>query len=313
MKEKIDNKQVLIKWTGSKRKQAPEIVDKFPKHINTYYECFLGGGSVLHELLNRIYSGEITCNKIVCCDINPDLIGLWKMFKNDRQELFDYYVSQYNEIIKLKNEAQQWTKNQDEITKHMSTLYYKNRDKLNSLPFGDKERIKLFLWITRTAFNGLIRYNPKGKFNASYHVGGRDGVTPEVLSKTFEAWGKVIDNVDVEFYCDSYTNVINNAQEGDVIYMDPPYENTKGMYFATDFNNLQMYDVIRELTAKGVKILLSYDGLTGKEDRTADVPTDIYKQHIYINSGASSFKKLKSTSVGTNSHDIVYDSLYLNY
>ena len=63
--EKIANKQVFIKWTGSKRKQAPEIVDNFPKEINTYYECFLGGGSVLHELLNRIYSGEIKYKKII--------------------------------------------------------------------------------------------------------------------------------------------------------------------------------------------------------------------------------------------------------
>lgn len=42
-------KTPFIKWTGSKRKQAPYIVSQFPKEINTYYECFVGGASVLQN------------------------------------------------------------------------------------------------------------------------------------------------------------------------------------------------------------------------------------------------------------------------
>lgn len=313
-REKINSKQVFIKWTGSKRKQAPEIVDNFPKEINTYYECFLGGGSVLHELLNRIYSGEIKCKKIICCDINPDLIGLWKLLKHNRQELFDYYVSQYNELQKRKKEAYEFTSDENEVTKYMSVLYYNNRDKMNSLPVGDKERVKLFFWIARTSFNGLIRYNPKGKFNASYHVAGREGISPAELEKTFESWGKVIDDVDIEFYCDSYENVISNVKEGDVIYMDPPYENVTGMYFAGKFDNMSMFNIIRDLTKKNVKVFLSYDGKSGSTDYTSNsVPDDLFVRHIYVNSGHSPFKKLKSKSVGTDNKAMLYDSLYINY
>lgn len=313
-KEKISNKQVFIKWTGSKRKQAPEIVNNFPKEINTYYECFLGGGSVLHELLNRIYSGEIKCKKIICCDINPDLIGIWNMLKNNRQELFDYYVSQYNEIIRRGEEAKKITDVSVEITKAMGTLYYENRDKMNNLPVGCEERIKLFYWITRTCFNGLIRYNPKGKFNASFHVAARNGVSPAELKKTFDAWGKVIDNVDIEFYCKNYDEVISDAKEGDVIYMDPPYENVTGMYFAGTFDNKSMFDIIRDLTKNNIKVFLSYDGKSGSTDYTSDsVPSDLFVRHIYVNSGHSSFKKLKSKSAGTDNKAMLYDSLYINY
>lgn len=312
--EKINSKLVFVKWTGSKRKQAPEIVDNFPKEIDTYYECFLGGGSVLHELLNRIYSGEIKCNKIVCCDINPDLMGLWDMLKNNRQELYDYYVSQHIEILRRGDEARKTTNNEEEITKAMGTLYYENRDKFNSLPIGDKERIKLFFWITRMCFNGLIRYNPKGKFNASFHVANRQGISPTELQKTFDLWSKVLDNVDIKFYCKDYKEVIADAKEGDVIYMDPPYENVTGMYFAGIFNNKEMFDVIRNLTKNNVKIFMSYDGKSGSADNTStSVPDDLFARHIYVNSGHSPFKKLKSKSVGTDNKAMLYDSLYINY
>jgi DNA adenine methylase len=42
----------IIKWSGSKRSQSEEIVKKFPKEINTYYEPFVGGASILFQLLH---------------------------------------------------------------------------------------------------------------------------------------------------------------------------------------------------------------------------------------------------------------------
>ena len=83
-------KTPFIKWTGSKRKQAPYIVSQFPKEINTYYECFVGGASVLHELLNQISLGNITCKHIVCSDINNDLICVWNMLKDKNGEIEMY-------------------------------------------------------------------------------------------------------------------------------------------------------------------------------------------------------------------------------
>lgn len=307
------SKTPFIKWTGSKRKQAPEIVDKFPKKINTYYECFLGGGSVLHELLNRIYLGEITCNKIVCCDVNQDLINVFNIFKNKetRKKLLEYYSNLHYQLKKLADIEN--TPDLSEQVKKSQVLYYQQRDKLNSLDWNDPERPYIFYWITRTSFNGLVRYNPKGKFNAPFHVAGRFGITPEELEKVFDSWGNVMDNVDIEFYCDSYNNVINKATVGDLIYMDPPYENTTGMYFCNGFDTNLFWKVLMTMNMREVKWLLSYDGFTGNEDRTADVPEILYKQHIYINSGHSSFKKLKSKSRGMGDKDVVYDSLYLNY
>ena len=42
----------VIKWSGSKRSQAENILTYFPREIDTYYEPFCGGASVLRRLLS---------------------------------------------------------------------------------------------------------------------------------------------------------------------------------------------------------------------------------------------------------------------
>lgn len=313
----------FIKWSGSKRKQAPYIVSKFPKEINTYYECFLGGASVLHELLNQIACGSISCKHIVCSDINKDLINVWNMFKNPdtRQKLYDGYCELHKELKRRGEYIEGTEPNRTHITK-CQTLYYEIRQQYNDYidrnEYSDKRTI-IFYWITRTCFNGLIRYNPKtNHFNASFHVGGRFGITPNELQSVFESWGCIIDSFiknggTIEFINKSYNDVICDAKEGDVVYMDPPYENTTGMYFCKELDTKYFWNVLSKLNDRKVKWLLSYDGISGNNDLTADVP-NLYVRHEYVNAGHSSFKKLKSkTTKEKKNKDIVKDSLYMNY
>lgn len=319
-------KSPLIKWSGSKRKQAPYIVSQMPDEIDTYYECFLGGGSVLHELLNQISLGNKKVKRIVCCDLNTDLINIWNTFTYNRQKLYDEYVKHYNNIVKRSQVKEGEELNRTHVA-NAQTYFYEMREKMNTMSVDDPERTYLFYWISRTSFNGLVRYNPnKGDlkhpfFNASFHVGGRMGIKPNELLTVFESWGSVIDSFiesggEIKFINDTYTNVIEDAKEGDLIYMDPPYVNTTGMYFCESFSEDDLWNELRRLNINNVKWLLSYDGITGKDNRTANVPEDLYIRHEYVNAGHSSFKKLKSKSVealADKNKDVVKDSLYINY
>ena len=71
--------QPLIKWSGSKRSQASEIIKYFPKEIDTYYEPFCGGCSVLRTLLES----NIKVNRYICSDLNTELIELWRLIKSN--------------------------------------------------------------------------------------------------------------------------------------------------------------------------------------------------------------------------------------
>lgn len=70
--------QPVIKWSGSKRSQASEIISYFPKVIDTYYEPFCGGASVFRVLIDS----DIKVNKYVISDLNSGLIDLWNKIKN---------------------------------------------------------------------------------------------------------------------------------------------------------------------------------------------------------------------------------------
>jgi DNA adenine methylase len=84
----------VIKWSGSKRSQAEEILKYFPKEIDTYYEPFCGGASVLRRLLDS----DIKVNHYVCSDLNVGLIDLWDEIMNHPDLVSSYYRQLWNEL-----------------------------------------------------------------------------------------------------------------------------------------------------------------------------------------------------------------------
>ena len=66
-----------------------------------------------------------------------------------------------------------------------------------------------------------------------------------------------------------------------------------------------IFNFINKLPCKWA---LSYDGTSGKENNTFEIPKHIYKTHKYLDSSYSSFKKLVKQESAK-----VFESLYLNY
>lgn len=264
----------VIKWSGSKRSQAAEIISKIPSY-NTYYEPFLGGGSIMYAVQPEVG---------VCSDICLPLVDLWKEIKNNPSGLAEYYNYEWNRL-------------QDEGYE----VYYEIRDRFN-------ESFSAFdlLFLSRTCVNGLIRFNKDGKFNNSFHH-SRKGINPKTLEKIIHDWSAKIKNI--EFLALDYKEATREAKEGDFIYLDPPYFNTKGRYYGTttiDFE--EFFEYLAELNNRGVKWMLSFDGKTTSKDYTIQLPKDLYENHYYIHSGNSAFKKVMEKE-----NNQVYESLFTNY
>ena len=268
-----------VKWSGSKRSQAEEIIKLFPKEIDTYYEPFCGGCSVLRRLL----SSDIKVNHYVCSDLNGDLINLWNMVKEKPDYLSDYYSKLWSEL------------NVDDDKERKKKYFESVRERYNQ-----EHKAEDFLFIMRTTTNGMPRYNKEGKFNNSFHV-TRDGIIPNKLEKILFEWSNLLNEKNVEFKCCDFSEI--ESKDKDVLYLDPPYYNTRGMYYGTlDFE--RFFEWLK--TQKGY-YLLSFDGRSGEVDNTYDLPKDLYSEHKYMLSGNSSFKR----TIGKSNDSIVYESLYL--
>lgn len=274
--------QPVIKWSGSKRSQADEILKYFPKEIDTYYEPFCGGASMLRALMDS----DIKVKNYVCSDLNDGLIGLWQLIKENPSQVADHYEKLWNEL------------NIDEDKGRKKRYFEMVRERFNT------EHNPLdFMFIMRTTTNGMPRYNSNGQFNNSFHV-TRDGIVPDKLRKVIFEWSKLLNDNNVQFICQSYTEV-KPISESDFVYLDPPYANTKGMYYGA-LNNDELFDYLRNLRCPYV---MSFDGISGEVDNTYNVPEDVYEEHKYILSGNSSFKR----TIGKSNDSIVYESLYIKY
>lgn len=269
----------VIKWSGSKRSQAEKILTFFPKEIDIYYEPFCGGASVLRRLLDS----DIRVKHYICSDLNSGLIDLWNEIINNPLEVSSYYKKLWNEL------------NTDDDKQRKKEYFANVRDRYN------KEHNPLdFMFIMRTTTNGMPRYNRNGEFNNSFHV-TRNGIIPETFEKIIFEWSQLLKQNDVKFISCSYEDI--KPTKNDYMYLDPPYANTKGMYYGTiDYE--KFWDYLRQLPCR---YALSFDGKSGDIDNTWNVPKDIYTTHEYLLSGNSSFKR----TIGKSNDSIVYESLYV--
>lgn len=263
----------VIKWSGSKRSQAEKIRTYIPDSFANYYEPFVGGGSILYVL---------SPERAICGDICVPLIALWNKIKDDPAAVAEAY-------------RESWTRLQTEGYQ----VYYEIRDRFNK-----NKNAEDLLFLSRTCVNGLIRFNADGDFNNSLHH-TRPGISPDRLQRILIDWSKHISGA--EFYEADYQVTTTSAKEGDLIYLDPPYFHTKGRYYGTiDYSTFLNY--LEQLNSRGVKFMLSFDGVRGEENYTVELPKELYKRHVLIPSGNSSFKKVMDKQSLQ-----VYESLYLNW
>lgn len=133
-----------IKSQGKKTKLVEWIHDTLEdiKHDDDYLyiEPFVGTGAV---------GFNIAPKNALFADINPHLINFYNAIKNRTvtSRIVREYLTREGELLLLKGEAH----------------YYEVRDRFN------KEGSPLdFLFVTRSCFNGMMRFNKKGGFNVPF-------------------------------------------------------------------------------------------------------------------------------------------------
>ncbi len=223
------NPKPPVKWAGGKTGLIPQFEPLFPKKEFTLYaEPFVGGGAVFFHLLP---------SKSILIDSNEELINFYLVVRDNLEEL----------LTDLKNH------------KNRKEHYYSIRA-LDPQALSPVERASRFLYLNKTAYNGLWRVNSQGKHNVPF---GRyknpkivDEVNLRLVSEALRA---------ADVLCDDFSRVLDFARAGTFVYLDPPYyplsdtANFTG-YTADAFgaqDQERLAGVFRELDRRGCLVMLS--------------------------------------------------------
>ena len=202
-----------IKIQGKKTKIVPKIMEiadgilNDHPEIDTWVEPFLGSGVVAFNCPGRI-------KKVIVNDINPHIIKFYKgvadgTINPDRiREVFDIH-------------------NQN-LLKDGYDYYNRIKDRFNQ-SFDTMD----FLFLTRTGFNGVMRFNNSGKWNVPFcKLNNRlsKNVIDDLASSVDEL-SRLFKSKDFTFYNKSFEEVIESAPENSIFYCDPPYYGLQVQYF----------------------------------------------------------------------------------
>ncbi len=194
VKNIIDTKpKPFVKWVGGKRQLLKQFKnlglyppEKFDPIKNTFYEPFVGGGAVFFDLLPE---------KAELSDMNKDLVVTYNIIKNDVESL----------IKSLKKH------------KHSKEHFLKVRAK-NPEKLSDLQRASRFIYLNRTAFNGMYRVNSKGEFNVPFGKYENPMICDE---ENLRKVSKALHNVKIKHQ--DYKELLKKVKKGDFVYFDPPY------------------------------------------------------------------------------------------
>ena len=227
----------FLKWVGGKTQILNEIISKLPEEMNNYHELFIGGGSVLLAILSLKKQNNISINgKIYASYINGALINVYKSIQNNKDELYRYIdtiVEEYDSISGTVINRRPTTIEEAKTSKE--SYYYWSRQKYNSMNKDTVECAALFMFINKNCFRGMYREGPNG-YNVPY---GHYKKTPTIITRVeLDKISELIQ--DVIFRHSSFVEAIKDVEDGDFVYLDPPYapENNKSFvtYVADGFD-----------------------------------------------------------------------------
>jgi len=182
----ISNNNLLkpfLRWAGGKQWLVPELISYIPKNNYTYYEPFIGGGSLFFATKPK---------KSFLSDMNKDLIDTYKILRD--------YPNHLISILK------KWENDKD-------TYYY-----IRNLEFDNEiSKAAQFIYLNKTCWNGLYRVNRKGKFNVPFGYNNRKTFTESNIIQC----SRILKNANLNH--NDYEQSLKTAKTGDFIYLDPPY------------------------------------------------------------------------------------------
>lgn len=222
----------FLKWAGGKGQILKELIRLLPKDIDqrVYREPFLGGGALFFATRPKT---------AILSDANEHLIRCFEYVRDNPELVADYLLGHRRE--------------------NCESYYYDIRDLYNKSGYSAAQAAR-FIYMNKACYNGIFRVNKSGGFNVPY--GKRDPLgipSRDHLRKVSEILKSA------RLFTADFQEALQNVNEGDFVYLDPPYPPLNGTsnftsYTADKFGNEDQEEVaqiVKKLDAKGCLFMVS--------------------------------------------------------
>lgn len=191
-----------LNYTGGKYKLLPQLLELFPKQVNTFVDLFAGGGNV---------SVNVKAEKVVFNDLMWQVPEMLQEFKKigveESLRKIDGYISSYD-----------LSKENKEGYLALRELYSK----------GKSDPLMLYTLICYS-FNNQIRFNNKGAYNMPFGK-DRSSFNPTLREK-FIIFVQRLQSMEIQFSSKDFRELdLDTLGENDFVYCDPPYLITVASY-----------------------------------------------------------------------------------
>ena len=255
-----------LNYVGGKYKLLPQLLEYFPKEINTFVDMFSGGFNV---------GINVDSKKTICNDINSFIIDLYK----------ELYKEPINNVLgHIQNRIDEYglSKENEDGFKKIRVYYNKT-----------KNPIDLYT-LSCYSFNYQFRFNNDKEYNNPF--GRNRSQFSENMRNNLILFTEKLKNMNIEFSSEQFDKLnLEDLTDKDFVYCDPPYLITTGSY--NDGNRgfkdwkeeeeLKLYGMLDNLNDKHIKFALSnVIEHKGKENKLLKEWSKKYKV-IYLTSDYS--------------------------
>lgn len=227
-----------LNYTGGKFKLLPQLLELFPKEINTFVDLFGGGGNV---------AVNVEAKHIIYNDIMWQVPEMLEEFKvrgvSECLRVIDGYIDYYM------------------LTKENQDNFLQLRALYNEV----LERDPLMLYtLICYSFNYQLRFNNNMEYNSSFGK-DRSSFNPALREK-FIAFVDRLQEIDIQFIAKDFKQVdVAGLGKGDFIYCDPPYlvacavynDGKRGFNGWTAEDDEKLFEMLDTVDRAGVKFALS--------------------------------------------------------
>jgi DNA adenine methylase len=272
----------FLAWAGGKSQVMKHIAPHIPSYMRNYYEPFLGGGSVLLYILDKLEKGVLTIDgSIICADINQSLILTFDTIKTHAERV----IQQYEDMCCVFEDCV----SEDQCKKHYCTClckecyYHAIRTKFNAYckrflhsqgakfettKIHTTARIDItaqFLFLNTTCYRGLYRESKAGVMNSCFWT--KRPIKPK--SQPIREAATLFRKYNVQFFACTYEDffrdcVIQPCNMSDFMIIDPPYipqshgDHISAVYHKDGFGDHDTENVIEWINDNAKKLSITY-------------------------------------------------------